>query len=144
MKHLFLPQIHLGGMCFDMVLQRGVKKKHIPSPMVFFLPSNASYDVVIQKGVEYFFPESTTSVNEFCLVDSNGIPYKCDKSDWVLSEFIKSTGYPPSKIHLYVMWQPKVVYIQYQYGCLTSPTHFKPPTCTIHYCTVDSITLVRG
>ena len=107
--YLFLLQIHLGGMVFSDSLQRGIKKKIIPSPLVLSFPFDATYEDVIRKGVEMFFPNTSTDCDIFTLVDSNGIPYHIEnKSIWTLSSFIKTTSLPPSKLRLYVMMQPNV------------------------------------
>ena len=68
-------------------------------------PGTATYDDVISSGRENFFPDENTSADTFCLCDSSGTPFT---ESWVLSEFVQTTGQPPSKLRLYVMWQPKV------------------------------------
>ena len=85
-----LLQIHLGGMIFDEELQKGVKKRFIPAPVTMSLPCSATYDTVIEKGREHFFPDETGSEDIFFLADSSGIPYKIeDKLDWTLSDLSK-------------------------------------------------------
>ena len=96
-------------MIFDDELQKGVKKRYIPPPMNVSFPGTATYDDVISSGRENFFPDENTSADTFCLCDSSGTPFKVDNPEsWVLSEFVQTTGQPPSKLRLYVMWQPKV------------------------------------
>ena len=69
-----LLQIHLGGMAYDKNLQKGVKRRSIPPPMVVSFPCNVIYKSVIQKGIEKFFPDDVDSPHLFCLADSSGVP----------------------------------------------------------------------
>lgn len=48
-SQFLLFQIHLGGMIFDSSLQKGVKKRYIPPPMIFTFSSDATHKDVIQK-----------------------------------------------------------------------------------------------
>jgi hypothetical protein len=75
----------MGGMLFDRSLQKGIKKRYIPPPMIVSFPSNASYKEVIQKGVDKFFPDDADSPDIFCLADSSGVPFDVeDKDTWNL------------------------------------------------------------
>ena len=101
---LTLLQIHLGGMAYDKNLQKGVKRRSIPPPMVVSFLCNATYNFVIHKGIKKFFPDDIDSPHLFCLSDSSGVPYEIeDKDTWSLSEFVHQTGQPPSKLRLYIM-----------------------------------------
>ena len=94
----------MGGMLFDRSVQKGIKRRYIPPPMILTFLSNAFYKEVIQKGVEKFFPHDADSPDLFCLADSSGIPFEVeDKDNWCLSEFVQQSGLPPSKLRLYVM-----------------------------------------
>ena len=106
-------------MIFDEELQKGVKKRFIPPPVTMSLACSATYDTVIDKGREHFFPDETGSDDSFFLADSSGIPYKVEnKSDWILSEFIQSIGQPPSKLRLYILCHPKVkTVLLFMYSC---------------------------
>ena len=96
-------------MIFDEELQKGIKKRCIPPPLTVCFPSNASYDTVLQKGKECFFPYENSATASFCLADSGGTPYKvAHESDWVLSDFVQTTGQPPSKLRLYILCKHKV------------------------------------
>ena len=53
-------QIHMGGMLFDRRVQKGIKRRYIPPPMILTYLSNASYKEVIQKGLEKFFHMTLT------------------------------------------------------------------------------------
>ena len=110
-------QINFGGMAYDENLQKGVKKRSIPAPMVTSFPCNATYDSVISKGIEKFFPDDVGSPHLFCLADSSAVPYEItDKDTWSLSEFVQQTGQPPSKLRLYIM----------DFEMVTSPTIHVP------------------
>ena len=96
-------------MVFDEVMEKGVKKRYIPPSKTMTFPHDVTYDLVIQRGIETFFPDETSEVDCFCLADSGGVPYVIeDKSSWKLSEFLHKFKQPPSKSHLYVMYMPQV------------------------------------
>ena len=99
----------MGGMIFNEELGKGVKKRFIPASQLVTFPTNASYNLVIQKSREFFFSdEGTENYDYFTLADSGGLPYDVGKkSDWILSEFIQGLKQPPSKLRIYIMYQPK-------------------------------------
>ena len=98
-------------MIYNDDLGKGVKKRFIPASQLISFPANSSYDEVIQKSREIFFPDEQNESDEcFKLADSGGVPYDVpNKSDWVLSDFIQSLKIPPSKLHVYVLYQSLVV-----------------------------------
>ena len=100
---------NVGGMVYDEELGKGVKKRYIPASQTVTFPANASFDLVIQKSREIFFPyETNESDGCFTLADSGGVPYDVEnKPDWILSNFVQGLKQPPSKLRIYVMYQPK-------------------------------------
>ena len=96
-------------MVYDEELGKGVKKRYIPASQMVIFPANASFSLVIQKSREIFFPDETNeSDDSFTLADSRGVPYDVEnKSDWILSEFVQGLKQPPSKLRMYVLYQPK-------------------------------------
>ena len=96
-------------MLFDESLGKGVRKRYIPASQTITFSANATYDLVIQKSQEIFFPDEAREQEDlFCLADSSGIPYEIgNKCEWKLSEFVQGLKLPPSKLRLYVMYRPK-------------------------------------
>ena len=96
-------------MIYDEELGKGVKKRYIPASPVVTFSANSSFSLVIQKSREIFFPDETNeSDDSFTLADSGGVPYDVEnKSDWMLSNFVQGLNQLPSKLHMYVMYQPK-------------------------------------
>ena len=76
---LYPTQIQVGGMLFDEKLGKGVKKQYIPPSQTVTFPTNASYDLVIEKGREVFFPDEPNESDYFTLADSSGMPYEIKK-----------------------------------------------------------------
>ena len=71
-------------------LDRGVKKKHLPSPRIvdFMRPSN--YEDVIKIGKELFFKEETDDLKLYCLCGTSGISFHIeDKDSWNIYDFMK-------------------------------------------------------
>ena len=82
-------------MVFDEDLEKAVKKQYIPPSEIITFPSSAPYNLVIQKGRETSFPSDTSEADCFRLADSGGVPYDIEeKSDWVLSEFVRNKHQP--------------------------------------------------
>ena len=62
-----------------------------------------------RRGRSVFFPYENSATASFCLADSGGTPYKvAHESDWVLSDFVQTTGQPPSKLRLSILCKHKV------------------------------------
>ena len=102
---------------FDDKLCKGVRKRFIPPAQTMTFPANASYNLVIDKGQEVFFPDEATENDCFALADSGGVPYKIeDTAVWVLSDFVESLKQPPSKLHLYILYWPTESRVSYFYG----------------------------
>ena len=121
-------------MIFDEELQKGVKKRFISAPVTMSLPCNVTYDTLIEKGREHFFPDETGSDETFFLDDSSGIPYKIeDKSDWTLSDFIQNIGQPPSKLRLYTLCHPKVNTICTLVHCESAICWIRTNSCTLNH-----------
>lgn len=100
----------MGGMIYDSVRQRGIKKKSIPNPRIIDFPKSASYTDVVMQCREIFFPDDYKyGLSHFCLAGPTGVPYDIDEEDWVLQEFIKSHGYQPSKLRLYLLFNTEVI-----------------------------------
>ena len=72
-------------------LDKGVKKKHLPSPhIVDFM----SYKDVINLGKEVLFKKETDDVKLYCLCGTLGIPFHIEDNDsWNIYEYIKDHGY---------------------------------------------------
>ena len=95
---------------FDKGLKKGVKKRYIPPSQVMSFQRSAPYDLIIREGKEVFFPENSSEADCICLADSGGMAYDIEnKSDWVLSKFIEKLKQAPSKLRIYIMYQPKVL-----------------------------------
>ena len=96
-------------MVFNEELRKGIRKCYIPASQAVTFPANTSFDTVIQKSRELFFPDETDESNDcFALADSGGVPYEIqDKSHWTLSDFVQNLKQPPSKLRLYIMYQAK-------------------------------------
>ena len=79
-----------------------MKKRYIPPSQIVSFPANASYNCVIWKAREIFFPDESNESNDcFCLTDSCGVPHNVEsESDWVLSEFVQELKQPPSKLRI--------------------------------------------
>ena len=95
-------------------LDRGVKKKHLPSPRIVDFMRSSNYEDVIKLGKELFFKEETDDLELYCLCGTSGIPFHIeDKDNWNIYDFMKDHGYQPSKFKLYVMLKStEVSYIQ--------------------------------
>ena len=90
-------------------LQRGVKKKTIPSPRVVDFAKSALYEEVLQQAKDIFFREDEHDLGDYCLAGPSGVPFQVDDpTDWVLYEFLKQHGFQPSKLCLYIMYKPEV------------------------------------
>ena len=83
---------------------RCVKERYIPAAQTMTYPTNASYELVIEKGREVFFPDEINENDCFALADSGGVPK--NRGEWVLSKFIEGLKQPPSKLRLYILYWP--------------------------------------
>ena len=101
-----LLQVILGGMIYDPVLKRGIRKKIIPepNPTRVELPKSASLDIVVEKAKDLYFKDVDCSDVSYKLADSSGMTILIeDQTAWKLSEFYKQNGLMPSRHKLYIM-----------------------------------------
>ena len=59
---------------------RCVKERYIPAAQTKTYPTNASYELVIEKGREVFFPDEINENDCFALADSGGVPK--NRGEW--------------------------------------------------------------
>ena len=86
----------------------GIRRQTIPSPRPFEFNSRASYEEVMGTVIPVFFPNGDDNPSHYSLAGSSGVPFKVDKDKWTLEAFRKEYKTPPSKIRLYVMYNPQV------------------------------------
>lgn len=95
---------------YDTRSQKGTKRKTLPSPRVIDFDATATYMDVVKRAKESFFPENTDDMNAYSLAGTSGIPFDVDnKENWVIGEFLKEHGYQPSKLRLYIIYDPEKV-----------------------------------
>ena len=84
----------------------GIRKKTIPSPRAFEFNSRASYEEVMGTVKSVFFPNGDDNPSHYSLVaGSSGVPFE---EKWTLAAFLKEYNASPSKIRLYVVYNPQV------------------------------------
>ena len=93
---------------YDPVKKVGIRKKTIPSPQFYKFNSRASYDEVMDKIIPAFFPNGDDNPSHYLLAGSSGVSFKVDKEKWTLEAFLKECKISPSRIRLYVMYNPQV------------------------------------
>lgn len=103
-----LLQVILGGMIYDPILCRGVRKKylHDPNPTKVELKRESSYEEVLNMAVSLYFEAYDPSLDKLSLADSNGMPIQVASADeWTLGAFYQNNGLQPSRYKLYVVLQ---------------------------------------
>ena len=102
-------------MVYNEELGKGVRKRYIPASQTVTFPANSSFFQVIQKSREIFFPDEADESDAcFTLADSGGVPYEIEnKSDWILADFLQGLKQPPSKLRIYIMYQPEEFIVSY-------------------------------
>ena len=83
-------------------LEKGIKKKGIPPPRIIDLDVCSTYDEVLKQTKQIFFPDSTNDNSYFSLAGTSGLPFEVEEN-WSLGDFLKSHGFQPSKLRLYIL-----------------------------------------
>ena len=100
-------QLHIGGMMFNTTSRKGIKRKDLPSPKIVDFDACSSYEDIVMKGKELFFPQESDNFDAYSLAGSSGVPFDiADKENWVLGDFLKEHGFQPSKLRLYILYNP--------------------------------------
>jgi len=100
-------------MKFDQEKQRGTKRKELGPITSCSIPPDASYQDVLAKGIEEFFPSSGQRQFNYYLADAQGgkLPDDISGTPWTLGEYLHGHGYFPSKTKLYCVQVSYAVYI---------------------------------
>ena len=86
-------------MLYDPDLQKGVRKKTLPSPQYVDFPKSSNYEEVVKWGRE---------IDPSCyyLASTTGIPFHVDDPEnWSLGEFLSEHGFQPSKVRFYIVFK---------------------------------------
>ena len=99
---MFVLQVTVGAMTFNVKQQRGVRKKI--APVVFSLDQDASLDSVAKRARDILFPEAEDKeMQQFYLGNNDG--YKIEGTSQglplTIGEYFKLHGLYPSKSRLY-------------------------------------------
>ena len=93
-------------MLYDPDLQKGVRKKTLPSPQYVDFPKSSNYKEVVKRGREIFFPKEENDPSCYYLASTTGIPFHVDDpEDWSLGEFLSEHGFQPSKVRFYIVFK---------------------------------------
>ena len=91
---------------YDPDLQKGVRKKTLPSPQYVDFPRSSNYEEVIKRGKGIFFPKGVNDTSQYYFASTSGIPFHVDDpEDWSLGEFLNEHGYQPSKTRFYIVFK---------------------------------------
>ena len=74
----------------------------------FEFNSRASYEEVMGTVKPVFFPNGDDNLSHYSLAGSSGVSIKVDKEKWTLEAFLKECKISPSRIRLYVVYNPQV------------------------------------
>ena len=99
---MFVLQVTVGAMTFNVKQQRGVRKKI--APVVLSLDQDASLDSVVKRARDILFPEAEDKeMQQFYLGNNDG--YKIEGTSHglplTIGEYFKLHGLYPSKTRLY-------------------------------------------
>ena len=100
--------IILGGMVFDPIVGRGVRKRylHEPNPTKVEMRRDSSYNKVLKMAVSIFFELYNPELDSLSLADSNGVTINISsRATWTIGTFYQSNGLQPSRHKLYVVLQ---------------------------------------
>ena len=99
-------------MIYNEAQQKGVKKQYLPAPCVVDMQRSSTYLQVLQQGRDIFFSEESENLLDYSLCGTAGTPFDIsDVDEWVLGDFLKTHGYQPSKLRLYILYNPVVCLI---------------------------------
>ena len=103
-------QVILGGMLYDRVLGRGIRKKYLPepNPTKIEMCRDTSYLGVFDVAKSTYFMDLDVEYEDMCLADSAGMPIAiADTEKWTVGSFY---ALQPSRYKLYVMLK-EIVYL---------------------------------
>ncbi len=68
-------------MVYDVIQEKGVKRKNIPSPKMISFPKATTYAELIKQRKETFFPSGPPDLSSCCLVGAAGVPFDINNED---------------------------------------------------------------
>ena len=96
-------------MIYDETQQKGVKKQYLPAPRVVDMLRSSTYLQVLQQGRDIFFSDESEDLLDYSLCGTSGTPFDISNAEeWVLGDFLKTHGYQPSKLRLYILFNPVI------------------------------------
>ena len=107
----FLFQVNLGGMIFDELSNKGVRKKILPEPNPSKVELNKSCSLhqLNAKATEIFIHDINIQQEKLQLGDSSGTFIRLsDEDDWTVGEYYAKNSFQASRHKLYVIAKMKV------------------------------------
>ena len=72
---------------FNTTSRKGIKRKDLPSPKIVDFDAGSSYEDIVMKGKELFFPQESDNFDAYSLTGSSGV--LVDKENWILGDFFE-------------------------------------------------------
>ena len=105
---------------FNSSLEKGTRKKGLPSPRIIDFDLLSSYDDVLDKAKDIFFPKEANDLNAYSLATSSGVAFDINKENWRLGDFLKDHSFQPSKVRFYILFNSNRVSHNYHF-CILHP-----------------------